>query len=70
MIRHALTYMKAYLGKYIKNEKGQTMVEYGLIIGLIAVALIAVFVVFNPAVTDMYEQIIEGIKEKVPAPTP
>lgn len=35
------TYLESYLAPYVKNEEGQGMVEYGLIIALIAVIVIA-----------------------------
>lgn len=59
MIRNTLTYMRAYLGRYLKNEKGQTMVEYALIIALIAIVVAA----FIPDVTEAIGELFENIAE-------
>ena len=37
-----------------REEKGATAVEYGLIVGLIAVAIIAGLVFLAPAITDLF----------------
>lgn len=62
MIRHALTYMKAYLGKYIKNEKGQAMVEYGLIIALIAVVVLGAVALIGTNLLGKFGEINEAIE--------
>ncbi|MFP4686478.1 MAG: Flp family type IVb pilin [bacterium] len=47
----------------IKNlftvEKGQGMVEYGLIVGLIAIIVIAVFVALGPQLTALFEETVD-----------
>lgn len=40
----------------LKDENGQGMVEYGLILGLIAVAAVAVLIVLGPRITSMFQQ--------------
>jgi len=42
---------------FVKNEDGQGMVEYGLIIGLIAVIVVAALVVLGPKIRDMFTNI-------------
>ncbi len=39
-----------------KSEKGQAMVEYGLLIGLIAVAVISVLLIFGPQIAAMFQR--------------
>lgn len=63
MIRNTLTYMKAYLGKYIKNEKGQAMVEYGLIIALIAVVVLVAVTAIGNNLNDKFNEIVDAIGE-------
>ncbi|MEZ4357806.1 MAG: Flp family type IVb pilin [Eubacteriales bacterium] len=41
--------------KIIADENGQGMVEYGLILGLIAVAAIAALVILGPKIKSMFD---------------
>ncbi|MCX7745534.1 MAG: Flp family type IVb pilin [Clostridia bacterium] len=47
--------------KLMKNEKGQGMVEYGLIISLIAVAVIAALVVLGPKIATLFNTVANNI---------
>ena len=40
----------------LKDENGQGMVEYGLIIGLVAVALIAALLIFAPKIAGVFDR--------------
>jgi pilus assembly protein Flp/PilA len=40
-------------------EEGQGMVEYGLIVGLIAIIVIAVFVALGPQITALFEETVD-----------
>ena len=46
---------------WLKDENGQGMVEYGLIIGLIAIAVIAVLVILGPRIANLFQQVNEQI---------
>ena len=45
------------LRKWFKDEEGQGMVEYGLIIGLIAVVVIVALVALGPKIRGMFDQV-------------
>lgn len=45
------------LRKWLKDEEGQGMVEYGLIIGLIAVVVIVALVALGPKVRSMFDKV-------------
>ena len=47
--------------KLFKSEEGQGMVEYGLIIALVAVVAIAGLILIGPKIKDMFI----GISEKL-----
>ena len=45
---------------FMQDERGQGMVEYGLIIGLIAIIVIAVFVAPGPQIKNMFSNTVSG----------
>ncbi|HEX3028827.1 MAG TPA: Flp family type IVb pilin [Clostridia bacterium] len=53
MMRVWMDYGKALLNK----KKGQGMVEYGLIIGLIAVVVIGALVILGPKIANLFTQV-------------
>lgn len=48
---------------FIKDEDGQGMVEYGLIIGLIAVVVVVAIVALGPKIRDLFLNIGNKIPE-------
>ncbi|TYQ12965.1 UNVERIFIED_CONTAM: pilus assembly protein Flp/PilA [Acetivibrio alkalicellulosi] len=58
-----LSYLRTLLG----SKKGQGMVEYGLIISLIAVACIAALLILGPTIADLFTEVSETITGE---PTP
>lgn len=44
------------LKKFFKNEDGQSMVEYGLILGLIAIAVVVALVTLGPKIRELFEK--------------
>ncbi len=44
---------------FFADERGQGMVEYGLIIGLIAIIVIAVFVALGPQIKNMFTNAVD-----------
>ena len=51
------------LRKWFKDEEGQGMVEYGLIIGLIAIVVIVALVALGPKIRDMFDQVNNSIDD-------
>jgi pilus assembly protein Flp/PilA len=42
------------LYQWIQDEDGQGMVEYGLLIGLIAIVVVVALIVLGPKIRDMF----------------
>ncbi|MDI6703847.1 MAG: Flp family type IVb pilin [bacterium] len=53
--------MRRLLSRFLFDEKGQGMVEYGLIIALIAVVIIAVFIFLGPTIKRIF---VKGAGDK------
>ncbi|MEA4890538.1 MAG: Flp family type IVb pilin [Clostridiaceae bacterium] len=49
------------LKKILADEDGQGMVEYGLILGLIAVAAIAVLILLGPKIKGIFQSANDSI---------
>ncbi|MBR0600007.1 Flp family type IVb pilin [Sinanaerobacter chloroacetimidivorans] len=49
--------MKKFLNWFVKEESGQGMVEYGLILGLVALAVIAALTVLGTKINGKFEAI-------------
>ncbi|MHC1682226.1 MAG: Flp family type IVb pilin [Clostridiaceae bacterium] len=56
-----LNKFRNYVVSILKQEKGQGMVEYALIIGLVAVVVIAVLVLLGPAISAKFQEIINAL---------
>ena len=52
-----LMYFMNYLSSKVKEEEGQGMVEYALLVGLIAIVVIGVLVLLGPAIADKFTEI-------------
>jgi pilus assembly protein Flp/PilA len=46
---------RAYLRLALRDEEGQGMVEYGLIIALVAIVVIAALVILGPKIANIFE---------------
>ena len=49
------------LSRWFKDEDGQGMVEYGLIIALIAIVVIVALVVLGPKIRDIFQHTSDEI---------
>lgn len=45
----------------LREEKGQGMVEYALIIGFVAIVVIAVLILLGPAIAAKFQDIIDAL---------
>lgn len=50
-------YINQLIQRFIKDEKGQALTEYGLIIALIAVALVATLILLGDELVAVFERI-------------
>lgn len=56
-----LNYFKAFLGYHLDNEEGQGMVEYVLIIALIALAVIVVLGLMGTTISDTFQGVVDEL---------
>ncbi|GGI71610.1 Flp family type IVb pilin [Pseudarthrobacter scleromae] len=53
--------MTAYIAgvkdRFTREEKGATMVEYGIMVAFIAVLVLAVVIVLGPQIANMFQQV-------------
>jgi Flp pilus assembly pilin Flp len=45
----------------LRREEGQTMTEYGVLLALIVVGVIAVLLLLGPAIHDAFQAVLDGI---------
>lgn len=44
-----------------RDERGATAVEYGLLVGLIAVAIIATLLLLGPELKELFDKVLAGL---------
>ncbi|WP_432357094.1 Flp family type IVb pilin [Sporosarcina sp. UB5] len=49
-----------------KEEDGQAMTEYGLLVGLIAIAVIATLILLGPALDDLFVAVKDALVNAKP----
>ncbi len=57
LLRVAYDYIKNLLAR----KEGQAMVEYILLIGLIALAVIAVLIILGPAISNAFQDAVDSV---------
>ncbi|GGB97779.1 PilA pilus assembly protein [Oxalicibacterium flavum] len=60
--------MKAQIVKFMKDEEGATAIEYGLIAGLVSIAIIAGLTLISPELSRIFNAIAAALAAAV-APT-
>jgi pilus assembly protein Flp/PilA len=48
----------------LKEEQGQGMTEYGLVLGVIAVGIVAVLVTLREEITTMFKDVVSNITNR------
>ena len=48
-----------------EGERGQTLVEYGLVVSIVSIALIGTLIILKGSVVNLYQQIIDVIEALV-----
>ena len=61
MLMYFMNFIDIILFK-VREEEGQGMVEYALLVGLIAVVVIGVLVLLGPAIAAKFQSIIDSLK--------
>jgi pilus assembly protein Flp/PilA len=49
------------LMNWLRDEEGQAMVEYGLIIALIAIVVIAALLILGPSIANLFNEAAEEL---------
>ncbi|MGV2974246.1 Flp family type IVb pilin [Roseibium alexandrii] len=53
--------MKTLFSRFAKDESGATAIEYGLIAGLLSVAIIGILVTMGDSLTNIFSQIDDAL---------
>lgn len=53
--------LMTFVRNYLRNEKGQGMVEYGLILALVSIAAIAVMTPMGNQVTAVFQKVADAL---------
>lgn len=49
------------LRRFLRDEEGASSVEYGLIVGLIAIAIVAILVLIGPRLSTVYSKVYDSL---------
>lgn len=60
--------MKNEVMKFLRDEEGATAIEYGLIAGLIAVAIVAILLAMRGPLQDIFGEARDGLNDAAAAP--
>ena len=61
--------MKAKMKALFTEEQGQGMTEYGLVLGVIAVAVVGVLALLREEILTMFKEVTKAVTERNNTPT-
>jgi pilus assembly protein Flp/PilA len=61
MLNYVTTHLESFTKQLRRDDRGASLVEYGLLIALIAVASIGVLTLLGPAIADMFQTVLDAI---------
>ena len=62
--------MLKLLKRFVKEESGQAMVEYGLIIAVVALAVVGALALFRDKIKDLFDRAGQQLDGAETAPAP
>lgn len=68
-MRKGVLLMKAKMKALFTEEQGQGMTEYGLVLGVIAVAVVGLLAVLRDEIVEMFDTITTAVTDRENAPT-
>ncbi len=57
--------MKNLVGRLVKEEEGQAITEYGLLVGLVALGVVATMVLLGDRIEALFNRIISALNSAV-----
>jgi pilus assembly protein Flp/PilA len=51
---------------YLPSERGQGLVEYGMVIVLVAIAIVVILTVLGPQIGNVYSQVVPCVAAEMP----
>lgn len=61
LLTHLQTFFVTTRDRLADEDRGATAVEYGLLVGLIAVAIVATLLVLGPRLNDLFQTVYQAI---------
>jgi pilus assembly protein Flp/PilA len=59
---HMITFISTLLARFQRDEEGQTLVEYGLLLALIAIIVIVALLFLGPIVSEIFQNVGENLE--------
>ena len=62
--------MTQWIKNFMNEEEGQGMAEYALVLGIIAIGVVGLLLVFGDAITTQFGKVIAAFTDETRATTP